>query len=123
MANTVSDKAKNIAADAVVSQSVEVFLHSTAGANSNGSANRILAAGKTLTAARFGAASAGEVDTGSAENFGVLSTSQSNTVRAYSVFLASDDGLLWIADMTTAVVVAANEEFEMDAGGMGFTVV
>ena len=122
MANTVSDKAKNIAADAVVSQSVEVFLHTTAGANSSGSANRILAAGKNLTAARFNAASAGEVDTANAENFGVLSTSQSNTVRAYSVFLASDDGFLWIADMVTAVVVAANEQFEMDAGGMGFTV-
>ena len=123
MANTVADKAKNIAADAVVSGSVEVFLHSTAGANGSGQNNRILAAGKSLTAARFGAASGGEVDTNNAENFGVLSTSQANTVRAYSVFLAADDGLLWIADMTADVAVAANEEFEMDAGGMGFTVV
>ena len=88
MANTVSDKAKNRAADAVVSQSVEVFLHSVAGANGSGQSNRILAAGKTLTAARFTAAAAGEVDTGNAENFGVLSTSASNTVRAYSVFLS-----------------------------------
>ena len=31
---------------------------------------------KTLTAARFTAAAAGEVDTGNAENFGVLSTSR-----------------------------------------------
>ena len=122
MANTVSDKAKNIAANAVVSQSVEVFLHSVAGANGNGASNRILAAGKNLTAARFGSASAGEVDTNNSEGFGVLSTTQANTVRAYSVFLASDDGLLWIADMTSDVAVAANEEFEMDAGGMGFTV-
>ena len=122
MANTVADKAKNIAADAVVSASVEVFLHSVAGGNSNGSANRILAAGKALAAARFTAASGGEVETANAENFGALSASAANTVRAYSVFLAADDGLLWIADMTTAVAVAANEEFEMDAGGMGFTV-
>ena len=122
MANTVADKAKDIAADAVVSQSVEVFLHSATGSNSDGSDNRILTAAKALAPARFTASSSGEVETVSKENFGALSASQSNTVRAYSVFLASDDGLLWIADMTTAVVVAANEEFEMDAGGMGFTV-
>ena len=122
MANTVADKAKNIAADAVVSGSVKVYLHSATGGNSNGSSNRILTAGKTLAASRFTAASGGEVETGSTENFGALSASDPNTVRAYSVFLAADDGLLWIADMTTAVVVAANEEFEMDAAGMGFTV-
>ena len=122
MANTVTDKAKNIAADAVVSGSVEVFLHSATGGNSNGSGNRILAAGKTLVANRFTAASGGEVETANKENFGVLSGADSNTVRAYSIFLSADDGLLWIADMTTAVVVAANEEFEMDAAGMGFTV-
>ena len=122
MASTVAAKAKDIAADAVVSANVEVFLHSAAGGNSNGSSNRILTAGKTLAPARFTAASGGEVETANAENFGALSASASNTVRAYSVFLASDDGLLWIADMTTDVVVAANEEFEMDAGGMGFTV-
>ena len=122
MANTVADKAKNIAADAVVSQSVEVFLHSAAGGNSSGASNRILAAGKSLAPTRFTAASSGEVETANTENFGALSASAANTVRAYSVFLASDDSLLWIADMTTAVAVAANEEFEMDAGGMGFTV-
>ena len=122
MANTVADKAKDIAANAVVSQSMEVFLHSATGGNSNGADNRILAAANVLAPARFTAASSGEVETANKENFGALSATQPNTVRAYSVFLASDDGLLWIADMTTAVVVAANEEFEMDAGGMGFTV-
>ena len=122
MANTVADKAKNIAADAVVSQSVDVFLHSATGANSDGSGNRIVATAKVLAPARFTAASGGEVETANTENFGALSATQPNTVRAYSVFLAADDGLLWIADMTTAVVVAANEEFEMDVGGMGFTV-
>ena len=122
MANTVSDKTKNIAADAVVSASVKVYLHSAAGANSDGSGNRILVAAKTLAASKFTAASGGEVETTDAENFGVLSASASNTVRAYSVFLASDDALLWIADMTAEVVVAANVEFEMEAAGMGFTV-
>ena len=122
MANTVTDKAKNIAADAVVSGSVVVFLHSVAGGNSNGASNRILSAGKTLAASRFTAASGGEVETAASENFGALSASDPNTVRAYSVFSAADNALLWIADMATAVVVAANEEFEMDAAGMGFTV-
>ena len=122
MANTVADKAKNLAADAVVAASVKVYLHSAAGGNSSGSANRILAAAKTLAASKFTAASGGDVETTDAENFGVLSNSQSNTVRAYSVFLAADDGLLWIADMTSDVVVAANVEFEMEAAGMGFTV-
>ena len=122
MANTVADKAKDIAANAVVSGSVEVFLHSATGGNSDGASNRILTAGKSLAPARFTAASSGEVETANTENFGALSATAANTVRAYSVFLAADDGLLWIADMTTAVAVAANEEFEMDAGGMGFTV-
>ena len=122
MANTVTDKAKNIAADAVVSGSVKVYLHSATGGNSNGASNRILSAGKTLAASRFTAAATGEVETANSENFGALSASDSNTVKAYSVFSSADDGLLWIADMSTAVVVAANEEFKMDAGGMGFTV-
>ena len=122
MANTVTDKAKNLAADAVVAASVKIYLHSATGGNSDGASNRILTAAKSLAANKFTAASGGEVETTDKENFGALSASQSNTVRAYSVFLAADDALLWIADMTTAVVVAANEEFEMDAGGMGFTV-
>ena len=122
MANTVADKAKNIAADAVVSAGVKVFLHSVTGGNSNGADNRILTAGKALAANKFTAAVSGEVETVSKGNFGALSASQSNSVKAYSVVLAADNGLLWIADMTTAVTVAANEEFEMDAGGMGFTV-
>ena len=122
MANTVQNKAKNIACDEVLAESVEVNLHTSAGGNSNGGANLILTTWKTLTAGRFGAAVAGAADTDNAESFGVLSTTGSNTVRAYSVRLASDNGVLWTADMTSAVVVAANEEFEMDAGGIGFTV-
>ena len=122
MANTVANKAKNIAADAVVAATIEIQLHTAAGANSNGTSGTILTTRKNLTAGRFGAASAGSVDTDNAEAFGVLSTSQSRTVRAYSGWLSSDDGFLWIADMTTAVVVAANEEFEMNAGGIGFQV-
>ena len=66
--------------------------------------NRILAAAKVLAPARFTASSGGEVETANTENFGALSATAANTVRAYSVFLAADDGLLWIADMTTAVV-------------------
>ena len=122
MANTVTDKAKNLAADVVVAASVKVYLHSATGGNSSGASNRILSTAKTLAANRFTAASGGDVETANAENFGVLSGSNSNTVKAYSVFLASDDALLWIADMTSEVVVAANVEFEMEVAGMGFTV-
>ena len=122
MANTVADKAKNIAADAVLSESVEIQLHTVAGANTNGTSGTILTTRKTLAASRFGAASGGDVDTANAESFGVLSTSVARTVRAYSSWLASDDGFLWIADMTSAVAVGANEEFEMNAGGIGFSV-
>ena len=59
MANTVANKAKNIAADAVVAATIEIQLHTAAGANSNGTSGTILTTRKNLTAGRFGAASAG----------------------------------------------------------------
>ena len=122
MANNVSDKAKNIAADAMVAASIETFLHDSSVPNGDGANNRINAVPKTLAAGRFGSASGGTVETANAEGFGVLSTTQSNTVMAISARLASDDGFLWEADMTADVAVGANEQFEMDAGGIGFDV-
>ena len=120
MANNVSTAAQNFAADAVVSAAMSVFLHDSAVPNGDGANNRILATGKALAANRFGAAAAGTVDTANAENFGVLDAGSSSTVMAYSVFRGST--FLWDADMTSDVVVAAGEQFEMDAGGIGFTV-
>ena len=97
-----------------------VYLHDVAVPNGNGATNRILSVGKALAANRFGAAAAGSVETTNAENFGVLSSGSASTVRAYSVFRGST--FLWDADMTANVAVAAGEQFEMDAGGIGFTV-
>ena len=113
MASYMSDYTLNLAADHVTDRTIQLRAHSGSPGN-NGTANRIGAASVDVAAAGWGAAAAGSSDIDADAEFGVLDAGNANTVTAISKW-AGANFLGW-ADMTADVVVAANEEFTLNAG-------
>lgn len=117
MASRVSDAALNIAADAVTSQAITVRLHDGAPGDA-GTGNRIGTVSQTVAAGGWTAASGGISETAADVVFGVLSTTQSHTVTAYSLWRGNT--FLGWADLQANVAVAANEAFTITAGTIEF---
>ena len=113
MANYMADEALNRAADHITSVSISVQLHNNAPGNS-GANNKITGASEDVAANGWGDAVSGESANKNALDYGVLSSTASTTVKAYSL-LDGTDFLGW-ADLGTNVVVAANERFSLQAG-------
>lgn len=128
MANYVFDKYLNRAATGGVAEAVRVRLHNiplpvpvAERANGPSVASRIGTA-QTLQPAAMTTSAAGVSATSGATAFGVVSGAQDEDVRSYSVEDESDNGVMWWADMTAVVAVAQNEQFTMNAGGIGCSV-
>ena len=117
MASYVSNHTLNLAADQATNRTVEVRVHSGAPGNA-GTGNRIGTVSEDVAAGGWTAAASGVSETTGDTEFGVLSTSQSNTVTAYSLW----DGANFMgwADLAADIVVAANESFTLSAGTVEF---
>ena len=131
MASYESEALFDLVANELTNRTLEVRIHSGA-PGADGTANRIGTFAQDVTASGWTAAASGSVSTTGAQSFGVLSTLQSVTVAAYTVFFGTT--FLWGGDVypdgadksdpnNIGVEVEANEEFELSAGevGIGFS--
>ena len=118
MANYVANAALNSAADALTSQTIAVRIHDGTPGNA-GTENRIGAHSVNVAAGGWTAASGGVSENSADVAFGVLSTSASNTVRAYSLWRGNT--FLGWADLDNAITVAANESFLINARTIDIT--
>lgn len=118
MASLAPEATLNVAADAVTAQTLTVRLHSGAPGNA-GTANRIGTATATVAAAGWSAADDGSSTNASAVAFGVLDSSNAQTVRAYSLWQGNT--FRGWGDMASAVTVPANSAFTITANSIGYT--
>ena len=118
MASLAPEVTLNVAADAVTSQALSVRLHSGAPGNA-GTANRIGTVSATVPANGWTAADDGSSTNASAVAFGVLDSSNAQTVRAYSLWQGST--FRGWGDMASAVTVPANSAFTINANTIGYT--
>lgn len=109
---TVTDYALNLAANEITNRTIQVRLH-TGDPGANGTANGITGATVDVAAGEWTAASGGDSMNDNDIDFGVLSTSQSYTVRWVSCF----DGANFMgrSELSSAVTVGANESFSITA--------
>ena len=113
MANYTAAGLHNEAANDVTAETITVRLHTGSTGNS-GNNNQIAGATANVPSSSWSSASGGRSQTAAALDFGVLSTSQENTVRAYSLWKGAT--FLGWADLVADVAVAANETFSLNAG-------
>ena len=117
MASYVSDDTLNIAVDAITDQTVQVRVHSGSPGNS-GTSNRIGSASVDHPASEWTAGAGGVAETNTDSAFGVLDSSNSQTVTHYSLW-ASTTFLSW-GDLASSVTVAAGESFTINSGTVEF---
>ena len=119
MASYVSDYGLNFAADLITDRDIEVRIHDGAPGNA-GANNRIGSVAVTLLGASFGSASGGISETLTDTYFGVLDSTNSHDVEAYSLWIGGNF-YSW-ADVyqpnTTiiGVTVDVGESFTINAG-------
>ena len=113
----LSDYTLNLCATEITDRTIQVRLHIGAPGN-NGLANVVLGATVDVAAAGWTAASGGDSSNVAAIDYGVLSTSDTVVVSHYSVFAGNN--FMGSESMATAVSVAANETFSINAGTVTF---
>ena len=113
MASYMANYGLNIAADALSNRTITVMLHTGAPGNA-GTANQITGAEVDVAASGWTTAASGASETSGDTDFGVLSTSISRTVSDYSLW--DGNNFIGWGDMSSNVVVAANESFTLNSG-------
>ena len=117
MASYVADYTLNLAADEATARTITVRIHTGAPGNS-GANNQVSGASVDVAASGWSTAASGISETSADTEFGVLSTSASNTITAYSLF--DGNNFMGWADLDASVTVAANESFTIDGGTIEF---
>ena len=102
----------------VTNRTLQVRLH-TGAPGANATANAITGAEQDVAAAGWDSAAGGVAENASDINFGVLSTSDSNTVTHYSVWNGATPILT--ESLAASVTVAANETFKINANTIDLT--
>ena len=116
--NRIADEALNIAVNAITNRTISVHLHDGAPGDAC-TGNRIGTVSTDVASTGWSAGSGGISDNVGAVAMGVLSTTDSNTVTAYSLF--DGNACLGWANFASSVAVGANESFSINAGTIDIT--
>ena len=113
MANYMSEAALNLAADRIVSMTVQVRIYS-GGPGNSGTANRIPNVSVDHPGDEWTDAAGGVAETNVNSVFGVLDAANAQTVMAYGCFVGNI--FLGWADLVNPITVAAGESFTLNSG-------